>query len=915
MTLPGYHGIENVADKGGKEQGYMEEEKIVQKPKKHKKSMTGVLGVVQHILLAVTVVSLMIVAVSSRVSIEGLNQNLSYYYNPGVEDENTAYEESGLFNHLFGYSVADVVRLGVISSQLETDGSFDGSKVIDVVAYNCRETGLPKQYISVKYFLEDLLKWDSYGFERTVMTTSQEDFLADRTRVTVVDENSKYYNTSDAMYLKSDISQYTHEREVMGASAAGQNVFEEEGEVTEETYTEDYIEEGQEVTEETDGTYDEEKRILVNRYKTVDGKNLEEYVSDWDTYHDMIRNLESAAHNLSLNYEEYLSGSEYYSTANSNVRYLIEKKVGNNTEYYTNLTTKEELEAVKKAMHVKTEFDNADLPAEKYVYYSPADMIYQTNTMITRDTLLKLFEQYDYAYPENVKLWIGVDTTYPVQDAFAQGMESYQNYVPSFLQTLVVACVSGILYLAIFVYLTVRTGRIVDEEGHVCIRLGSFDRIPTEGAACLGVGVISVYLYAVYILLTFSDIMESLQNGIESESCQVSIGLLALFLVVLDVICMFFFYSLVRRIKAKTLWMNSFLYRVIKWLKRGIQSIRDNSSIMLRIWIPYGIYLLFNGFMVVWMMACDHIFPLVIAAVMDLIVGVMLYRDAEERQKIVRGIETIAEGELTYQVEEENLHGDNQVMARAVNNIGKGIKEAVEISMKDERMKTDLITNVSHDIKTPLTSIINYVDLIKREDVENEKVNAYIRVLDEKSQRLKQLTDDLVEASKISSGNIQLHFEKINLTELMNQTIGEFSEKFEEKKLTAVLDIRVQNVVIEADSRRIWRIMENLFNNIYKYALEGTRVYVTAEKCRSDECRIELSIKNISAVELNCNPQELTERFIRGDASRTTEGSGLGLSIARNLTEALRGTFEIVLDGDLFKVVMTFPLAEQEAAD
>ena len=200
--------------------------------------------------------------------------------------------------------------------------------------------------------------------------------------------------------------------------------------------------------------------------------------------------------------------------------------------------------------------------------------------------------------------------------------------------------------------------------------------------------------------------------------------------------------------------------------------------------------------------------------------------------------------------------------------------------------------------------------MIKREQVDNEKVRNYIKVLDEKSQRLKQLTDDLVEASKISSGNISLNFEKINLTELMNQTIGEFSEKFDLKRLTIVMNINVQNAVIEADSRRIWRVIENLFNNIFKYALEGTRVYLTVDSLPDRIGYIALAIKNISASPLNCDPAELTERFIRGDESRTTEGSGLGLSIAKNLTEAQKGTFEIRLDGDLFKVVLTFPLAD-----
>ena len=206
------------------------------------------------------------------------------------------------------------------------------------------------------------------------------------------------------------------------------------------------------------------------------------------------------------------------------------------------------------------------------------------------------------------------------------------------------------------------------------------------------------------------------------------------------------------------------------------------------------------------------------------------------------------------------------------------------------------------------------MDLIKREQVDNERVRNYIQVLDEKSQRLKQLTDDLVEASKISSGNINLHFEKINVTELLNQTIGEFSEKFDQKNLTIVMNVNVSGAAIEADSRSIWRVMENLFNNIVKYAMENTRVYVDmTEFAGEDGGRyVEFSLKNISAQPLNIHADELTERFIRGDVARSTEGSGLGLSIAKNLTEAQKGTFKIVLDGDLFKVVLVFGLLEQE---
>ncbi len=303
---------------------------------------------------------------------------------------------------------------------------------------------------------------------------------------------------------------------------------------------------------------------------------------------------------------------------------------------------------------------------------------------------------------------------------------------------------------------------------------------------------------------------------------------------------------------------------------------------------------------------------LLVLVLLDGAVGYMLYRSSLAKQKILDGIRLIREGNLSHKVSEEGMYGDDLELARAVNSIGESVRTAVETSMKDERLKADLITNVSHDIKTPLTSIINYVDLLKRQNVKEPKVTEYIQVLDAKSQRLKQLTDDLVEASKISSGNIILQWEKINLVELLNQTIGEFSEKFEEKALYPVFRAPKVSVYIEADSRRIWRVIENLFNNIFKYALEGTRVYIDLEFTEQEEVKlVVLSVKNISAQPLKVSPEELTERFIRGDESRTTEGSGLGLSIAKNLTEVQRGKFEIIMDGDLFKVNLTFPLLEE----
>jgi signal transduction histidine kinase len=289
--------------------------------------------------------------------------------------------------------------------------------------------------------------------------------------------------------------------------------------------------------------------------------------------------------------------------------------------------------------------------------------------------------------------------------------------------------------------------------------------------------------------------------------------------------------------------------------------------------------------------------------VFDVGVGSRLAVAAGKRRIILNGIRRIREGELSYQIDTEDLRGENKELAESFNLIGEGIRKAVENSIKDERLKTELITNVSHDIKTPLTSIINYVDLLKREGTFQEPIKGYLEILDAKSQRLKQLTDDLVEASKISSGNFVLNFERLDFGELLNQALGEYAEKLEEKQLPVIFNEQKESLVIYADSRRMWRVIENLLQNICKYAMPQTRVYLHLWQ---EGNKIWMSLKNISLQPLNISPSELTERFIRGDDSRTTEGSGLGLSIAKSLTEAQGGSFAIQLDGDLFKVMMSF---------
>ena len=301
---------------------------------------------------------------------------------------------------------------------------------------------------------------------------------------------------------------------------------------------------------------------------------------------------------------------------------------------------------------------------------------------------------------------------------------------------------------------------------------------------------------------------------------------------------------------------------------------------------------------------------------------------------IRRGTKEIANGNTSYEIDSQTLYPALKSHADDINSIKDGISLAVDQRMKSERMKTELITNVSHDIKTPLTSIINYVDLIKKEDIQDAKMTEYVDVLDRQSIRLKKLLEDLLEASKASTGNLDVNLEKMDVAILLNQLVGEYTEKLADRSLSLVMDTHgFEQVYIMADGRHIWRVFDNLLNNICKYAMEGTRVYIdilsqnpqgmnasnaagtNADRMSADginaqetaneaATHVNIVFKNISASQLNISSDELMERFVRGDSSRNTEGSGLGLSIAQSLMKIMGGDMELEVDGDLFKATL-----------
>ncbi len=371
--------------------------------------------------------------------------------------------------------------------------------------------------------------------------------------------------------------------------------------------------------------------------------------------------------------------------------------------------------------------------------------------------------------------------------------------------------------------------------------------------------------------------------------------------------------SMAARIKAGTLVKNTILYRIYaftatfwKRLTRRIVYICRGLPLVWKVGVLYAFISL-----VEFIFVCSTAAGYLILAwcVEKLIFTPLLALVLINMKNLKKGAEEIADGNLQYQVKLQDLVGDFRRHGETLNRIGDGMQVALEQKMQSERLKTELITNVSHDIKTPLTSIINYVDLLKKEGMDSPNAAQYLDVLERQSARLKKLTEDLVEASKASSGAINVVKAPTNVQVLLEQTVGEFEERLSQKEIQVVLSPCEEQCVILADGRLLWRVFDNLMSNICKYALAGTRVYLSMENTGS---AIRITFKNISAYPLNISGEELMERFVRGDRSRNTEGSGLGLSIARSLTELQGGVLEIQIDGDLFKSVITIPALTQE---
>jgi signal transduction histidine kinase len=483
----------------------------------------------------------------------------------------------------------------------------------------------------------------------------------------------------------------------------------------------------------------------------------------------------------------------------------------------------------------------------------------------------------------------------------------YRLYFPVLLGWAIFSAVS---FLFLLVYLCSAAGRTWRDDS---VRLTAFYKIPLD--LWLFLAFCAFALLIGFTINVFNDDVESIENVIAYYSM--------FFFPTAGVLLVSTLMSITARIRAGGWWRNNvityvlrlawwlavrawgILCRVLRFVWRGLRRVcrKIIGAVSEISAVPLAI--LFAISAVVFFLIAVGTFSgfIFIFASVYTVTGILL--GAVFTRRLEKGAQKLAEGDLESRVDTSNLFGAYRRHAAHLNHICEGMSNAVEAQLRSERMKTELITNVSHDIKTPLTSLINYIDLMKKESLENETVKEYLDIMDRQSTRLKKLIEDLMEVSKTATGNVAVEMMPTDVGVLLEQSTGEYRERLAAANLTLCVDNKVKNGQIMADGKLLWRVFDNLLGNICKYSMPGTRVYLNVAEAGGE---MQISLRNISLYSLNITSEELMERFVRGDRSRHTEGSGLGLSIAKNLVELQKGKLEVIIDGDLFKAVMTFPM-------
>lgn len=447
--------------------------------------------------------------------------------------------------------------------------------------------------------------------------------------------------------------------------------------------------------------------------------------------------------------------------------------------------------------------------------------------------------------------------------------------------------IAGITALGCFVFLLCSAAHKSGTEEYVPQRQ---DKIPYDlylpSAILLGTGLCTM-------------LVECAAYGLNTVKAVAAALIMACLAGVFMALCM----TTAARIKTGTLFKNTLIYRLCTGVGMGASSMLSSISGAWRFSLAFAGYLLINALLSYRFFTRGGFLAFLLLIAVNGGALYLLLNMIRQMRTLSAAGQAMANGDLSYCVDTSDMKREFREHGENLNSIGRGMAIAVNERMKSERFKTELITNVSHDLKTPLTSIVTYIDLLQKEDIQDEKAKEYIDTIARQSKKLKKLTEDLIDASKASSGALNVNMERVNISELLRQSSAEYGERMEAVNITPVVNMPEEDIYVRADGRLLWRVVENLLQNICKHGMPGTRAYLEA---RTENGRAVVSFKNISQQQLNIPVEELLERFVQGDESRSRGGSGLGLSIAESLTELMKGKLKLSLDGDLFKVELWF---------
>ena len=689
------------------------------------------IGLIQHLLAAAAMVAVAGLLLNSYISVESIDGTQTYRI--FSMDMSREFEESDVYHDLFRSAVSDITQLVVIKEQLETNETFDATKKIDVTEYAGKIGMDDGCSVTAVYELDELIKWGKYGVNYTISSMSMTEFINYFGNVLfpenfTLDEYGQlcfdgFFRIEQEENLQADLpdgeEEVPQEQGSFGKSAEEiamlsqllQSYTEEQQEDMVFSYIMAENLDGIEVSREEDGRLRVAVSMLNCRYATVKGeKKLTGYADNWVDYMRLQSNVAAAIDSLTLNYQRYQVCNEAYRDGNTNVKYMIRMMTDGGIQTYTNVPELKNLNDEDV-----TEFFSE---YRRYLIYYPDSLVFMGNTLLSEEELDGYIGMYDYAYPDTTHIWLGVDTNYAVEgDAFYNANEVYERIVPNVGKIIALILIFLLFWLGIGIYLTVTAGVMIDEEGGKTRYLNRFDHIWTEVFFLLGAAFVQAGIWGYHGILDVAAMAGRLplemMGGQFTRLYRYSV--FGLYGVCASVAANLFWYSLVRRIKAGALWEDSLLHKIGIGFGKTVRFVFRHRNSVVSTLIPYNLFLFANlaGLVALYRLngsEREMIFLLVlgIIVVFDCIVGVVLFKRNAERIEIVEGINRIRDGEVEFKLDTESLHGANRELADAVNNIGEGIRKAVRTSMKDEQMKTDLITNVSHDIKplSPPSSIM-----------------------------------------------------------------------------------------------------------------------------------------------------------------------------------------------------------------